>query len=96
MTVRHLFHGRSARNLNRWFDTHYSAAQACPHKSVEFRLRIPGSDLWSGHVPRAAEVSLLFLLLGAGVRYICSAGPDSGKLNCQVGALSSLHQSGSP
>ena len=44
----------------------WAVAQACPHKSVEFRLRIPGSDLWSGHVPRPAEVSLLFMLLGAG------------------------------
>ena len=33
--------------------------------SVEFRLRFPGSDLWSGHKALPYEVSLMFLLLGA-------------------------------
>lgn len=39
--------------------------KACPHKSVEFRLRFPGTDLWSGHKALQSEVSLMFLLLGA-------------------------------
>ena len=33
--------------------------------SVEFRLRFPGTDLWSGHKALPYEVSLMFLLLGA-------------------------------
>lgn len=40
-------------------------AQACPHSSVEVRLRPPAIDLWSTHVPLPAEAALLFLLLGA-------------------------------
>ncbi|KAL3157783.1 hypothetical protein ABBQ32_012207 [Trebouxia sp. C0010 RCD-2024] len=39
--------------------------KACPHKSVEVRLRFPASDLWSGHKALPSEVALLFLLLGA-------------------------------
>jgi polyferredoxin len=39
--------------------------KACPHRSVEFNLRPPGIDLWTTHQPRAAEVALLLLLLGA-------------------------------
>lgn len=39
--------------------------KACPHKSVEVRLRFPGTDLWSGHKALHSEVSLMFLLLGA-------------------------------
>ncbi|KAL0019848.1 hypothetical protein WJX79_006536 [Trebouxia sp. C0005] len=39
--------------------------KACPHKSVELRLRFPGTDLWSGHKALQSEVSLMFLLLGA-------------------------------
>ncbi|KAG2445992.1 hypothetical protein HXX76_000595 [Chlamydomonas incerta] len=39
--------------------------KACPNGSVEFRLRLPGTDLWSGHTTSAAEVSLMFMLLGA-------------------------------
>ena len=39
--------------------------QACPHSSVEVRLRPPAIDLWSTHVPLPAEAALLFLLLGA-------------------------------
>jgi hypothetical protein len=42
-------------------------AQACPHSSVELRLRPPGADLWGGHKPLAAELALLFTLLGAGM-----------------------------
>ena len=32
---------------------------------MEFRLRVPGADLWSGHKALPYEVSLMFLLLGA-------------------------------
>ncbi|HEY9736324.1 MAG TPA: sigma 54-interacting transcriptional regulator, partial [Trichocoleus sp.] len=39
--------------------------KACPHRSVEFNLRPPGIELWTTHVPRACEVALMFLLLGA-------------------------------
>ena len=39
--------------------------QACPHSSVEVRLRPPAIDLWTSHTASAAEVALLFLLLGA-------------------------------
>ncbi|EIE23428.1 hypothetical protein COCSUDRAFT_53335 [Coccomyxa subellipsoidea C-169] len=39
--------------------------KACPHDNLEFRLRVPGVDLWSTHKPIAAELALLFTLLGA-------------------------------
>ncbi|MBE9137184.1 cyclic nucleotide-binding domain-containing protein [Nodosilinea sp. LEGE 07088] len=39
--------------------------KACPHRSVELNLRPPGIELWTTHQPRAAEVALMFLLLGA-------------------------------
>lgn len=40
--------------------------KACPHRSIEFRLRIPGVDLWAaGHKPLAAEAALQFMLLGS-------------------------------
>jgi NAD-dependent dihydropyrimidine dehydrogenase PreA subunit len=39
--------------------------KACPHRSVELNLRPPGIELWTTHQPMAAEVALLFLLLGA-------------------------------
>lgn len=42
--------------------------QACPHGSVGLRLRPPGIDLWSSHEASAAELSLLFMLMGAGAR----------------------------
>ena len=38
--------------------------KACPHRSVELNLRPPGIELWTTHQPTAAEVALLFLLLG--------------------------------
>ena len=41
--------------------------QACPHGSVEFRLRPPGIDLWTSHTPSASELALQFMLLGAGM-----------------------------
>lgn len=39
--------------------------KACPHRSVELNLRPPGIELWTTHQPTYAEVTLLFLLLGA-------------------------------
>lgn len=47
-------------------------AQACPHDSVELRLRPPGIDLWTSHKPMAAELALQFTLLGAGRHSITS------------------------
>ncbi len=38
--------------------------KACPHRSVELNLRPPGIELWTTHKSTAAEVCLLFLLLG--------------------------------
>lgn len=38
--------------------------KACPHRSIEFRLRLPGIDLWTTHKPMAAELCLMFMLLG--------------------------------
>lgn len=42
-----------------------SCVKACPNLSVEVHIRPLGEDLWNGHVGSAAEVALLFLLLGA-------------------------------
>jgi hypothetical protein len=42
-----------------------SCLKACPNGSVELRLRPPGIDLWTTHVPSIHEASLMFLLLGA-------------------------------
>lgn len=39
--------------------------KACPHRSVEFNLRVPAIELWTTHTPRSYEVALLFLLLGS-------------------------------
>lgn len=40
--------------------------KACPHRSIEFRLRVPAADLWGGlHVPIPAESALMYMLLGA-------------------------------
>ena len=40
--------------------------KACPHRSVEFRMRIPGADLWnSSHQPVPEELALAFILLGS-------------------------------
>lgn len=44
----------------------HCSLQACPHSSVQFRLRVPGIDLWTSHKPLAAELALQFILLGAG------------------------------
>ena len=39
---------------------------ACPHRSVEFRLRPPAADIWNfGHEESVAELCLMFMLLGA-------------------------------
>jgi polyferredoxin len=43
-----------------------SCVKACPHGSVELRLRPPGADLWSPlQRASAEEIALMFLLLGA-------------------------------
>ncbi|MBF2097970.1 MAG: sigma 54-interacting transcriptional regulator [Gloeomargaritaceae cyanobacterium C42_A2020_066] len=39
--------------------------KACPHRSVALNLRPPAIELWTTHTPRASEVALLLLLLGA-------------------------------
>eukprot|EP00878_Enallax_costatus_P004842 GHUV01005096.1.p1 GENE.GHUV01005096.1~~GHUV01005096.1.p1 ORF type:complete len:906 (+),score=289.25 GHUV01005096.1:167-2884(+) len=39
--------------------------KACPHRSIEVRLRLPGVDLWSDHKATWYEVMLQFMLLGA-------------------------------
>ncbi|KAI3423796.1 hypothetical protein D9Q98_009634 [Chlorella vulgaris] len=45
--------------------------KACPHKSIEFRLRLPGVELWTSHKPMLAEVYLMFMLLGAVYLHDC-------------------------
>lgn len=40
--------------------------KACPHGSVQFRLRPPLADLWGEHKTSPQELSLLLMLLGAG------------------------------
>jgi polyferredoxin len=45
--------------------------KACPHRSIEFRLRLPGVDLWTTHKPLAAEVCLMFMLLGTVYLHDC-------------------------
>ena len=43
-----------------------TCVKACPHSSIEFRLRVPGADIWDGtHTVMAAEVCLMFMLLGS-------------------------------
>lgn len=42
-----------------------SCIQACPNSSIELRLRPPSIDLWTTHVPKVYESSLMFMLLGA-------------------------------
>lgn len=45
--------------------------KACPHRSVEFRLRVPGADLVASHEATHAELAMLFMLLGAvGVHHL--------------------------
>jgi len=44
----------------------FTCETACPHRSVEFRLRPPAADVWNfGHQESAAELCLMFMLLGA-------------------------------
>lgn len=44
----------------------FTCEAACPHRSVEFRLRPPAADIWNfGHQESAAELCLMFMLLGA-------------------------------
>ncbi|KIZ02049.1 nitrogen assimilation regulatory protein [Monoraphidium neglectum] len=42
-----------------------SCLKACPNGSVQLRLRPPGSDLWTTHVPSAHEACVMFMLLGS-------------------------------
>lgn len=53
--------------------------KACPHKSIEFRLRLPGVELWTSHKPLAAEICLMFMLLGSGERR-CMRGAVPGEV----------------
>jgi len=40
--------------------------KACPHRSIEFRLRPPARDIWTGsHKAELAEVAMMYMLLGA-------------------------------
>lgn len=39
--------------------------RACPHKSVEVRLRPPAADIWGGHSESWPEALMMFMLLGA-------------------------------
>ena len=47
--------------------------KACPHSSVEVRLRPPLADLWGQHKTSPEELALLLMLFGAGMLYIDSA-----------------------
>ena len=49
-------------------------------RSIEFRLRLPGVDLWTTHKPLAAEVCLMFMLLGAGAGISARHAPKCGCL----------------
>jgi hypothetical protein len=65
--------------------------KACPHSSIEFRLRMPGADLWNAnHKPMAAESALMFMLLGAVALHhmpllLTSLGLDPGSAEDLVG-----------
>lgn len=49
-----------------WVPLVMLAFAACPGcRSIEFRLRLPGVDLWTTHKPAWSEVMLQFMLLGA-------------------------------
>jgi len=55
--------------------------KACPHRSVEFRLRIPGADLVAAHEATHAELAMLFMLLGAvGVHHLPAVAGQFGFL----------------
>lgn len=45
--------------------------KACPHRSIEFRWRLPAFDLVSGHTTAWHESCLMFMLLGAGMFVRC-------------------------
>jgi hypothetical protein len=55
--------------------------KACPHRSIEVRLRLPGVDLWTSHKPTWYEVALQFMLLGAVYLHRCG-GTQLGALGC--------------
>ena len=54
------------RQINRRRAEPSPGALPCCCRSIEFRLRLPGVDLWTTHKPLGAEVCLMFMLLGAG------------------------------
>ena len=43
--------------------------KACPHSSVQFRIRPPLADLWGRHKPSSEELALLLMLFGAGINH---------------------------
>lgn len=64
----------SLADLKRLVFCTLSASLPIHRRSIEFRLRLPGVDLWTTHKPLAAEVCLMFMLLGAG-GHCCTSGP---------------------
>ena len=43
----------------------FECLRACPHRSIEFRLRVPGADIFDHtHVPLQAEMCLMYMMLG--------------------------------
>jgi len=66
-----------------------SCVKACPHGSVELRLRPPGADLWSPlQRASAEEVALMFMLLGAvGVHRLQRAAILTGALGLDPGGF---------
>ena len=54
-----------------------SCPRAAPRRSVEFRWRLPGVDLWTTHKATSSELSLMFMLLGA--------GGDGGRAQAEAG-----------
>lgn len=46
--------------------------KACPHGSVQLRLRPPLADLTPAHAGRPHELAMLLMLLGAGDPSLCS------------------------
>lgn len=58
--------------MHRLCSTQVNRLNGCPveyrldtSRSIEFRLRLPGIDLWTTHKPAWSEVALQFMLLGA-------------------------------
>lgn len=65
-----------------------------PCRSIEFRLRLPGVDLWTSHKPAWSEVMLQFMLLGAVYLHkyalsMCFPCLTAGRRRRSIGVLSS-------